>query len=70
VTHLAVIAAAADQHIRVNKASDGQSTQLHLECLQGQERESEIARMLSGDSGAEASQQLARELLHTPRAAR
>jgi len=70
VTHLAVIAAAADQHIRVSKASDGQSTQLHLECLQGQQRESEIARMLSGDAGATASQQLARELLGTPRTTR
>lgn len=63
VTHLAVIAATADRHIRVSKDSDGQQTQLELTPLNGKQREAEIARMLSGDSGTSTAQRLARELL-------
>ena len=63
VTHLAVIAAAGDQHIRVAKESDGERTQLELTMLTGKHREAEIARMLSGDAGAASAQRLARELL-------
>jgi len=63
VTHLAVIAAAANHHILVSKSSDQEHTQLTLSTLQGKSRESEIARMLSGDSGAQSAQRLARELL-------
>ncbi len=63
VTHLAVIAAAGDQHIRVAKESDSQRTQLDLTVLTGKTREAEIARMLSGDAGATSAQRLARELL-------
>lgn len=63
VTHLAVIAAAGDQHIRVSKDSDGEKTQLQLTSLTGKPREAEIARMLSGDAGATTAQRLARELL-------
>jgi DNA repair protein RecN (Recombination protein N) len=63
VTHVAVIAAAAQQHIRVRKESDGERTQLEIVNLQGKMREAEIARMLSGDAGASTAQRLARELL-------
>lgn len=63
VTHVAVIAAAADHHIRVSKESDAESTRLQLSLLTGKEREGEIARMLSGDAGASTSMRLARELL-------
>lgn len=63
VTHLAVIAAAGDQHIRVSKTSDSERTQLELTTLTGKAREAEIARMLSGDAGAASAQRLARELL-------
>ena len=63
VTHLAVIAAAGDQHIRVAKESDSERTQLDLTVLTGKTREAEIARMLSGDAGAASAQRLARELL-------
>lgn len=63
VTHLAVIAAAGDQHIRVAKQSDSERTQLDLTVLTGKAREAEIARMLSGDAGANTAQRLARELL-------
>ncbi len=66
VTHLAVIAAAGDQHIRVAKESDGERTQLELTMLTGKHREAEIARMLSGDAGATSAQRLARELLKRP----
>lgn len=63
VTHLAVIAAAANHHLLVSKSSDGESTRLSFGHLQGKSREGEIARMLSGDSGAQSAQRLARELL-------
>ncbi len=63
VTHLAVIAAAANHHILVSKSNDTERTQLALSTLQGKSRESEIARMLSGDAGAQSAQRLARELL-------
>ncbi|MBN9415468.1 DNA repair protein RecN [bacterium SCN 62-11] len=66
VTHLAVIAAAGDQHIRVSKQSDSERTQLDLTTLTGKHREAEIARMLSGDAGAASAQRLARELLKRP----
>lgn len=67
VTHLAVIAAAADCHIAVTKVTDTQATRLQLVCLDSRQREQEIARMLSGDAGARASHELARELLENYR---
>lgn len=63
VTHLAVIAAAAQHHIRVSKESQAGETHLSVVSLTGKPREAEIARMLSGDSGASTAQRLARELL-------
>jgi len=54
VTHLAQVAVFADTHYVVNKASDSGEVTTTVSLLEGQEREKEIARMLSGDTGAVA----------------
>ena len=63
VTHLAQVAAFADNHLSVVKASDGSVTASDVRRLDGVEREAEMARLLSGmpDSGAALTH--ARELL-------
>jgi DNA repair protein RecN (Recombination protein N) len=63
VTHLPVIAAAGDPHLRVLKTSHGNSTHLQLAALDPASREEEIARMLSGDATPKAARSHARELL-------
>ncbi len=62
VTHLAQVAAFANQHWRVSKASDGKQTQTDLQILDEQQRVDEVARMLSGTVTA-STQTTARELL-------
>ncbi len=63
ITHLASIAAYADNHITVSK-SDAQGRAITTaKNISGDERVGEIARMLSGDSSTEASRTHARELL-------
>ncbi|MDR0551241.1 MAG: DNA repair protein RecN [Spirochaetaceae bacterium] len=53
VTHLAVIAAKADNHLKVEKKERDGRTVTQLRTLQAGERREEIARLLSGDlSGA------------------
>jgi DNA repair protein RecN (Recombination protein N) len=54
VTHLASIAVRADNHIKVEKRSEAGRTITGVAAMQGDERRHEIARMLSGDSGAAA----------------
>lgn len=63
VTHLAQVAAFANNHLSVVKASDGSVTTSSVRALEGEEREAEMARLLSGmiDSGAALDH--ARELL-------
>ena len=48
VTHLPQVASLADQHFRVSKVSDGNSTRTGLQHLGPDERVNEIARMLGG----------------------
>lgn len=60
VTHLPQVAAFADQHLRVAKASDGSRTWTEVHELRGEEREHELAAMLGGIS--EATLATAREL--------
>lgn len=48
ITHLASIAAGADNHIKVTKNADGERTCSEAAVIEGEERVSEIARMLSG----------------------
>jgi DNA repair protein RecN (Recombination protein N) len=63
VTHLASIASQADLHYRVDKRESGGRTVTKVERLEGQAREREIARMLSGDREGTASLAHAAELL-------
>ena len=63
VTHLAQVAAFATNHLRVLKDSDGEVTASSVEQLTGDERVSEMARLLSGLSDSESGLAHARELL-------
>ena len=63
VTHLAQVAAFATNHLRVMKNSDGEVTASSVEQLTGEERVSEMARLLSGLSDSESGLAHARELL-------
>ncbi len=63
VTHLAQVAAFANNHLSVVKASDGQVTASSIRQLGGTEREAEMARLLSGMVDSDAALQHARELL-------
>lgn len=63
VTHLAQVAAFANNHLSVVKASDGTVTTSSVRALEGAEREAEMARLLSGMSDSDAALTHARELL-------
>lgn len=63
VTHLASIAARADQHYRVVKREEDGRTVTRIDRLEGHEREAEIARMLAGDKDGAASLAHAAELI-------
>ncbi|QEN07919.1 DNA repair protein RecN [Oceanispirochaeta crateris] len=65
ITHLASIAVYADNHIKVKKSERENRTLTDLFALTGQDRVSEVARMLSGDSQGEASLTHAEELLRS-----
>ena len=69
ISHLPQIAARAHHHIRVTKDARGGVTTADLRVLDGEERVSEIARMLGGDPESEVSRAHARELLDAARAA-
>jgi len=63
VTHLAQVAAFADNHLTVLKQSDGSVTASSVRALSGAEREAEMARLLSGLPDSDAALEHARELL-------
>lgn len=65
VTHLPQVAAFADRQIRVSKEVSGEITSSSVSVLSDQEREIELARMLSGNPDSEVARQHARELLET-----
>lgn len=62
VTHLAQVAAFADRHFVVEKQQQAGRTTTHVRQLDGDERERELARMLSG-SVSDTARAHARELL-------
>ncbi len=66
VTHLAQVAAHADRHLVVERADDGHVTRSGVHEVQGEERVSELARMLGG-SGTDAALDHARDLLSRAR---
>lgn len=63
ITHLASIAARADNHYRVEKLVEGGRTSTRLSRVEGRPRAEELARMLAGDPEEEASIAHATELL-------
>ncbi len=63
ITHLASIAVYADNQIKIEKGVSGGKTISNVHTISGEERVSEIARMLSGDSDSEASLEHARTML-------
>jgi DNA repair protein RecN (Recombination protein N) len=65
VTHLAQVAALADHQIRVSKDQFGAITMTSVTELTDQEREIEIARMLSGNPDSESALIHAKELLNS-----
>jgi DNA repair protein RecN (Recombination protein N) len=63
ITHLATIAAQADNHIKVQKVIQSGRTVTRVSPVTGSERQQEIARMLAGDKTGDTSLKHARELL-------
>jgi DNA repair protein RecN (Recombination protein N) len=63
VTHLAQVAAFANNHLRVVKDTDGQVTTSSVVVLEGEERVRELARMLGGMADSQTALSHARELL-------
>ncbi len=63
VTHLPQIAAYADAHYRIAKRERGGRTVTEVARLSDAERETELAQMVGGPDGGEASRLSARELL-------
>ncbi|WP_062078552.1 DNA repair protein RecN [Demequina globuliformis] len=70
VTHLAQVAAFADTHVVVAKATDGAVTRAQVVAVDGQERVEEVARLLSGQEDSSAALAHALELLEASRVAR
>ena len=63
ITHLAVIAAAADTHIKILKIQSEHTSRTSAQQIDGEARIEEIARMLAGDEVSAASRIHAKELL-------
>jgi DNA repair protein RecN (Recombination protein N) len=70
VTHLPQVAAYADRHVLVEKASDGSVTSSGLTVLDGPAREKELSRMLAGMAESDTALAHARELLEVAAPAR
>lgn len=70
VTHLPQVAAFADQHLVVRKASDGAVTRSGVSTLDEAGRLQELSRMLAGLEESESAQAHAQELLEVARAAK
>jgi len=64
VTHSPQVAARADAHWRVGRVGDKATARTEVEVLEGQAREEEIARMLSGARISDAARAAARALMH------
>ena len=68
VTHLAQVAAFADQHFVIAKSSDGQVMISDVTPLGEGERAAELARMMSGSGDFDAGLRHAEELIRSARA--
>ncbi len=63
VTHLPMIAALAQHHLRVTKHAAQGRTTVRIEPVEGEARVAELARMLAGDRVTDTTRRQARELL-------
>jgi DNA repair protein RecN (Recombination protein N) len=63
VTHLAQVAAFADQHLVVHKTDDGHVTASGVAAVSGDDRLRELARMMAGVEDSGVAIEHARELL-------
>jgi DNA repair protein RecN (Recombination protein N) len=63
VTHLPQVAAQANRHLAVAKASDGGATRTRLILLDDSQRQEEIARMLGGVDITRETRAHARDML-------
>jgi DNA repair protein RecN (Recombination protein N) len=63
VTHLAQVAACADQHLVVLKQLQGDATVSSVSAVQGEQRVAEVARMLGGERLSNTTLAHAREML-------
>ena len=70
VTHLPQVAAYADRHVLVQKASDGSVTTSGLTVLDDASRERELSRMLAGQSDSDTALAHAKELLEVAQTSR
>jgi len=70
VTHLAQVAAWADAQVVVDKTSTATTTTTTVTVVEGDDRTTELARMLSGTPDSDAARQHAAELLRDADAAR
>ena len=70
VTHLAQVAAFADQHLTVAKTQGGNVTESDVLALSPDQRASELARMLSGLADSDSAKQNALELMSLAEAAK
>ncbi|WP_353239364.1 DNA repair protein RecN [Limnohabitans sp.] len=66
VTHLPQVAACADHHLLVSKAAANGQVSSEVRGVSGEERVSEIARMLGGEKLSATTLAHAREMLQTP----
>ena len=64
ITHLPQIAARGERQYRVYKQDSAQRTETHISLLTAEERVTEIAKMLSGDSVSSAAMENAKQLLN------
>jgi DNA repair protein RecN (Recombination protein N) len=64
VTHLPQVASCANHHWVVSKLRTGEQTFSQVTCIDGLEREKEIARMLGGESATQTSLAHAKEMLN------
>jgi DNA repair protein RecN (Recombination protein N) len=67
VTHLPQVAACADRHYLVAKATEGGSTVSQLRAVSGEARVAEVARMLGGERASGTSLAHAQELINHAR---
>ncbi len=68
ITHLAQIAAIADNHMQIKKETRGENTYTSVETLSGDSRIAEVARIMSGSDITENLYNTAKELIESEQA--